>query len=307
LKEVTAKGLDVAAMLLSRTSKLLAGLQQPTFLAGLQQPTSNLIQKSSKNGSGSNLFSTAPALCINKHPDVIRGKVGCKGSLWPDKFEEPLKSRKAIAEIRGTPEFDRKVNVPIKAAEKDASCSMFRDPLVTKFFNVVVEGSSGQLAEEIMLNTCRRIKEFQMQKWLSANEERRAKVEMNPYVIIVTAIENCRPVMQLEKVKVGSVTYHVPTPITDTRSYFEAMRWLHKTGRWDRDVSAADRVIPNSMKPHEVTDPKFPQRARVTIADGLAKELVDAYNLVGRAIAKKYEHHKQCEQNRAYAHYRRTK
>ena len=35
---------------------------------------------------------------------------------------------------------------------------MFRDPLVTKFFNVVVEGSSGQLAEEIMLNTCRRIK-----------------------------------------------------------------------------------------------------------------------------------------------------
>ena len=74
----------------------------------------------------------------------------------------------------------------------------------------------------------------------------------------------------------------------------------------------------------QVTDPKFPQRARVTIADGLAKELVDAYNLVGylcsqifesncchfqvgRAIAKKYEHHKQCEQNRAYAHYRRTK
>ena len=50
------------------------------------------------------------------------------------------------------------MNVPIKAAVKDASCSMFRDPLVTKFFNVVVEGSSGQLAEEIMLNTCRRIK-----------------------------------------------------------------------------------------------------------------------------------------------------
>ena len=48
--------------------------------------------------------------------------------------------------------------MPIKAAEKDASCSMFRDPLVTKFFNVVVEGSPGQLAEEIMLNTCRRIK-----------------------------------------------------------------------------------------------------------------------------------------------------
>ena len=72
---------------------------------------------------------------------------------------------------------------------------MFRDPLVTKFFNVVVEGSSGQLAEEIMLNTCRRIKvnglvfwrlnvcpwqEIQLQKWIGANEERRANIELNP-------------------------------------------------------------------------------------------------------------------------------
>ena len=49
------------------------------------------------------------------------------------------------------------VNIPIKAGKKDASCSMFCDPLVTKFFSVVVEGSSGQLAEEIIFNTCRRI------------------------------------------------------------------------------------------------------------------------------------------------------
>ena len=85
--------------------------------------------------------------------------------------------------------------MPIKAALKEASCSMFRDHLVTKFFNVVVEGSSGQLAEEIMLNTCRRIKvnglffwclhvcswqEIQLQKWIGANEERRANIELNP-------------------------------------------------------------------------------------------------------------------------------
>ena len=55
--------------------------------------------------------------------------------------------------------------MPIKAAVKDASCSMFRDALVTKFFNVVVVGSSGQLAEEIMLNTCRRIKVGKIPAW----------------------------------------------------------------------------------------------------------------------------------------------
>ncbi len=56
-----------------------------------------------------------------------------------------------------------------------------------------------------------------MQKLLDSSEERRARIEMNPFLVITTAIENCRPVMQLEKVKVGSVTYHVPTPITETR------------------------------------------------------------------------------------------
>ena len=49
------------------------------------------------------------------------------------------------------------------------------------------------------------------------HDPRRIDLFVPRYVIIVTAIENCRPVMQLEKVKVGSVTYHVPTPITDTR------------------------------------------------------------------------------------------
>jgi len=246
---------------------------------------------------------------VLKDPSVHRGKVGCVGSLWPEKFEEPLASRKEVAAIRGTPEYDRKVNVPIKAALKDASCSMYRDPLVTRFFNVVVEGGKAQLAERIMLDTCRRIKEFQMEKFLGASEERRARIEMNPLVVIVTAIENCRPVMLLEKVKVGSVTYHVPTPVTDKRSYFESMRWLHLTGRWERDASAADRVVMGSMKPgaQKYDGELYPPRTIVTIADGLAKELVDAYNLVGRAMAKKHEHHRQCEQNRAYAHYRRTK
>ena len=43
------------------------------------------------------------------------------------------------------------------------------------------------------------------------------------------------------------------------------------------------------------------------IADGLAKECVDAFYHQGKAMNTMYEHHKSCEQNRAYAHYRRTK
>ena len=45
--------------------------------------------------------------------------------MWPAKFEDPLKTREEIKQIQKTPEYERKVNVPVKAALQDASCSMF--------------------------------------------------------------------------------------------------------------------------------------------------------------------------------------
>ena len=75
------------------------------------------------------------------------------------------------------------------------------------------------------------------------------------------------------------------------------MRWIHQAGRWDRDTPAPGKT----MLAHKGVKP------RIKIWDGMAKEIVDAYNGIGRAVNTVYEHHKTCEQNRAYAHYRRTK
>ena len=85
--------------------------------------------------------------------------------------------------------------------------------------------------------------EIQLKKFYAASPEKREDIERNPLVIMKAAIENCRPVMQLEKVKVGSVTYHVPTPISETRSYFESMRWLHLSGKWDRDTPEPGKTM----------------------------------------------------------------
>ena len=57
-----------------------------------------------------------------------------------------------------------------------------------------------------------------MAKYYAASEDKRKDIELNPSAIIRGAIENCRPLMSLQKVKVGSVTYYVPTPITESRS-----------------------------------------------------------------------------------------
>lgn len=217
--------------------------------------------------------------------------------MWPTKFEDPLKNREEIRKIQKTPEYERKVNVPVKAALQDASCSMLLDPLLQKFVKIVTEHSNGQLGEKIWIETCRRIKEIQLAKYYDATDDKRGDIELNPRVIVRGAIENCRPLMSLQKVKVGSVTYYVPTPITENRSYFEACRWIHRAGRWDRDTPAPGK----KMIAHKGVKPK------IHLWDGLAKECVDAFNGTGRAINTLYEHHKTCEQNRAYAHYRRTK
>ena len=45
----------------------------------------------------------------------------------------------------------------------------------------------------------------------------------DPRELIKIAIENARPLMALQRVKVGAVEYTVPTPITMSRSEFEGM------------------------------------------------------------------------------------
>jgi small subunit ribosomal protein S7 len=221
--------------------------------------------------------------------DVHGARMMC---MWPERFEAPL-SVAEIQKIRGTPEYTRKAAVSIKAAPKDASQIYFQDNLMKKFSKMVAVHGNGMLGEVIMLNLYNKIKETQLETL--KNKE---NVETDPTIIITTAIENARPVMMLEKVKVGAITYMVPTPITETRSYFEGMRWIHHAARDNRNN-------PRWVWRHK--NPNEPVPKSTSIWDALAREILDAYANTGRAIAKKIEYHRVCEQNRAFAHYRRTK
>jgi len=211
--------------------------------------------------------------------------------MWPKKFEEPLVDLKEIDALKGTPEYMRKSAVPIKACKKDASLMYFEDPIIKKFAKMVAVHSNAMLGEQIMMKTYTNIKIMQLQKG-------RDSVETDPTIIIKQAIENARPVMMLEKVKVGAVVYMVPAPITETRSYFEGMRWIHHAARDERD---------NPRWIWRKKNPDLPVPKSIPIWDQLAREILDAYANQGRAINKKIEYHRICDQNRAYAHYRRSK
>jgi len=128
---------------------------------------------------------------------------------WPPRYESPLSEASEIKEIKGTPEYTRRLAVPNKAAPKDVSFAYFQDPLLKKFSKMVAVHSDGQRGENIMLKVYELIKSKQLQKGKNAVTD--------PSTIILQAIENTRPIMLLERVKVGGVIYMVPAPITETR------------------------------------------------------------------------------------------
>ena len=58
---------------------------------------------------------------------------------------------------------------------------------------------------------------------MSEADAENISIATDPVQIIKKAIDNARPLMRLEKVRVGSVEYQVPAPITQKRSEFDGM------------------------------------------------------------------------------------
>lgn len=135
------------------------------------------------------------------------------------------------------------------------------------------------LAREIVEKAFENVKRMQLQKYHQTSaEEEKAKIELNPRVIFYNAVENSKPLLQLSPIKRGGVTYQVPIPVTAKRSQFISMKWLIEAAR------EKERTI------------HFPEK--------LAWELIDAANNAGKVVKRKQDLHRQCEANRAYAHYR---
>lgn len=123
-----------------------------------------------------------------------------------------------------------------------------------------------------------KVKQIQLRKYQAASPTERSEIELNPVAILHKAVKNCQPVLQLTPIKKGGQFYQVPIPITDDRSRFLAMKWL---------------ISESQLKERKI---HFPEK--------LANELIEAASNTGKVVKRKQDLHKQCEANRAYAHYR---
>ena len=99
----------------------------------------------------------------------------------------------------------------------------------------------------------------------------------DPLEVFDKAMNNIMPVMEVKARRVGGANYQVPMEVREARRKTLGLRWLTQYTR---------------------------ARGEKTMAERLAKEIIDASNETGASVKKKEDTHRMAEANKAFAHYR---
>ena len=139
----------------------------------------------------------------------------------------------------------------------------YNSALVTHLINVIMKSGKRTLAERIVYGAFEKVSE---------------KLEKgDPVDLLLGALENARPRLEVKSRRVGGATYQVPVEISFERQESLALRWI---------VDAANG------------------RKGIPMREAIASEIIDAYNNTGSVVKKKEEMHKMAQANRAFAHLR---
>jgi small subunit ribosomal protein S7 len=139
----------------------------------------------------------------------------------------------------------------------------YNSTLVAHLINVIMKSGKKSIAQRIVYGAFEKVSE-KLQKG-------------DPVDLLIGALENARPRLEVKSRRVGGATYQVPVEISYERQESLALRWI---------VDAAG------------------SRKGTPMGEALAAELVDAYNNTGNVVKKKEDTHKMAQANRAFAHLR---
>ena len=139
----------------------------------------------------------------------------------------------------------------------------YNSTLVTNLVNMIMERGKRMLAQRIVYSAFERVSE---------------KIgKGDPVDLVMGALENVRPKLEVKSRRVGGATYQVPVEVPFERQQSLAFRWMVASAR---------------------------KRKGVSMNEALADEIVDAYNNTGAVVKKKEETHRMAQANRAFAHLR---
>lgn len=138
----------------------------------------------------------------------------------------------------------------------------YNSSLVSHLINVIMVDGKKSVAQQIVYGAFERVSEN-----LGKGD---------PIDLLLGALENIRPKLEVKSRRVGGTTYQVPLEISFERQQSLAFRWLVTASRSRRGL----------MK------------------ENLAAEIIDAYNNTGTVVKKKDDTHRMAQANRAFAHLR---
>ncbi|MEW6355744.1 MAG: 30S ribosomal protein S7 [Planctomycetota bacterium] len=138
----------------------------------------------------------------------------------------------------------------------------FKQPLVSKFINCIMKTGKKSVAENVFYGA------------MDIIEEKLPDVE--PYQVFETAVNNCKPMIEVRSKRIGGATYQVPKEVNPKRAQALAIRWILRAARARKGKPMAIR---------------------------LADELLDAYKKEGAAITERENVHRMAEANKAFAHF----
>ena len=153
----------------------------------------------------------------------------------------------------------RRHQAEIRAIEPDLN---FNNKLIGRLINSVMTRGKKSIAEGIVYNMLEFVKE-------QSHED--------PLEVLMRAIDNIKPKVEVKSRRVGGATYQVPVEVTSERQLALAMRWLISYSRG---------------------------RKGVPMERALGQEILDAFKNQGNAVKKRDDIHKMAQANKAFAHYK---
>ena len=137
----------------------------------------------------------------------------------------------------------------------------YNSQLVAKIINCVMRRGKKSVAERVVYG---------------ALEQVRQKLGEDPLEVLVRAVDNVKPRVEVRSRRVGGSTYQVPVEVNRNRQFALALRWLVQ-------FSSARKGVP--------------------LGKAMAMEIMEAYKNQGNAVRKKDDVHKMAQANKAFAHY----
>src|SRR5690554_4242741 len=138
----------------------------------------------------------------------------------------------------------------------------FGSEILARFVNMLMLNGKKSVAEKVVYGALDHIA---------------AKTSQPSLDILIKALENVQPLVEVKSRRVGGATYQVPVEVRPARRNALAMRWLVEYSR---------------------------KRGEKSMAQRLAGEILDAAESKGAAVKKREDVHRMAEANKAFSHFR---